>query len=344
MTTPLFQTSFLADTLDMTCSNDPVSVTTSAGVTIKRWERGVIEVLPSSARATDKHVLVSAGVHGNETAPLEMMDHWVNDIVAGKLDVGCHCLFIIAHPQAINRHTRFIETNLNRLFDAHNDEATLESTIAQRLKHYTDTFFLNTPRESRWHFDLHCSIRDSKHVSFAVSPRSRHETRHADLMRFLSVAHIEALILSNAPSSTYSWYSAEHHAAQALTIELGKVNRLGENNLARFEAFMNAMSDVIAGQDNESTRSTASPVVYRVTRTLMRLSEDFNFLFQDDVPNFTSFVHGEVFGHDGEKPLMAQNEHEAIVFPNPKVAIGQRAALMVCKVTVRYERGQIICD
>ena len=342
MTTPLFQNTFLADTLDMNCPSDAASVITPQGATVKRHERGVIEVTPPSSHANGKNIIISSGVHGNETAPLEMIDRWVDDILTGKLDVGCRCLFIIAHPEAINQHTRFIETNLNRLFDEQDTQPTLESMIAQRLTFYTDKFFLNTPQQSRWHLDLHCSIRDSKHVSFAVSPRSRHATRHVDLVHFLSVANVEALILSNAPSCTYSWYSAEHHAAQALTIELGKVNRLGDNDLERFAAFMSATRDLIAGQGQDSMQPL--PIVYRVTRTLMRLSEDFSFIFQDNVPNFTSFIHGEVFGHDGEKPLMAQNEHEAIVFPNPNVAIGQRAALMVCQVTIRYEDGQVICD
>lgn len=84
--------------------------------------------------------------------------------------------------------------------------------------------------------------------------------------------------------------------------------------------------------------------MYRVSRTIVRLHEDFDFRFSDDVENFTAFMHGEVFGHDGDKPLMAKNEGEAIVFPNRKVAIGQRAALMVCKVNTRYEDDQLVYD
>ena len=86
------------------------------------------------------------------------------------------------------------------------------------------------------------------------------------------------------------------------------------------------------------------PVMYRVSRTIVRLHDDFDFMFDDNVENFTAFKHGEVFGHDGDKPLMAKNEGEAIVFPNRHVAIGQRAALMVCPVKTRYEEGQVVYD
>lgn len=56
--------------------------------------------------------------------------------------------------------------------------------------------------------------------------------------------------------------------------------------------------------------------MYRVSRTIVRLHDDFDFRFSDDVENFTAFMHGEVFGHDGDKPLMAKNEGSDC-FPEP---------------------------
>ena len=175
-----------------------------------------------------------------------------------------------------------------------------------------------------------------------MSPKTRHSVRSKALIDFSASAHLEAMMFSNAPSSTFSWYSAENYAAQALTVELGKVARLGDNDLNKLAAFELATRDLIASTDSEHL--PRQPVMYRVSRTIVRLNEDFNFLFDDDVANFTSFKHGEVFGHDGDKPLMAKNEGEAIVFPNRHVAIGQRAALMVCPVKTRFESGQLVYD
>ncbi|MDF4805741.1 succinylglutamate desuccinylase/aspartoacylase family protein, partial [Vibrio parahaemolyticus] len=103
-----------------------------------------------------------------------------------------------------------------------------------------------------------------------------------------------------------------------------------------------ALRDLIAAEQSEHLAKKT--IMYRVSRTIVRLHEDFDFRFGDDVENFTSFMHGEVFGPDGDKPLMAKNEGEAIVFPNRNVAIGQRAALMVCKVDTRYEDDQLVYD
>ncbi|HGS4461000.1 TPA: succinylglutamate desuccinylase [Vibrio metschnikovii] len=342
MTTSLFRRSFLFDSLDIDQPMVSEEITTQAGVRLKLWQRGVLEVLPAHYSADSKNIVISCGVHGDETAPMELVDKIIDDIVSGFQRVQQRCLFIVAHPQATLRHTRFIEENLNRLFDDKPHAASLEADIATNLKAQVSQFFNETAPETRWHLDLHCAIRLSKHYSFAVSPKTRHPVRSRALMAFIESAHIEAVMLSNAPASTFSWFSAEHFAAQAMTVELGQVAKLGENDLARLAAFDLALRDLIAAEQSEHLAKKT--IMYRVSRTIVRLHEDFDFRFGDDVENFTSFMHGEVFGHDGDKPLMAKNEGEAIVFPNRKVAIGQRAALMVCKVDTRYEDDQLVYD
>lgn len=342
MTTSLFRRSFLFDSLDIDQPMPSGEITTQAGVRLKLWQRGILEVLPAHYSADSKNMVISCGVHGDETAPMELVDKLIDDIVSGFQRVQQRCLFIIAHPQATLRHTRFIEENLNRLFDDKPHAASLEADIANQLKTQISQFFAQTAPETRWHLDLHCAIRLSKHYSFAVSPKTRHPVRSRALMEFIESAHIEAVMLSNAPASTFSWFSAEHFAAQAMTVELGQVAKLGENDLARFAAFDLALRDLVAAEKSEHLAKKTT--MYRVSRTIVRLHEDFDFRFGDDVENFTSFMHGEVFGHDGDKPLMAKNEGEAIVFPNRKVAIGQRAALMVCKVDTRYEDDQLVYD
>ncbi|EKO3687316.1 succinylglutamate desuccinylase [Vibrio sp. 11986-1-5] len=342
MTTSLFRRSFLFDSLDIDQPMPSGEITTQAGVRLKLWQRGVLEVLPAHYSADSKNMVISCGVHGDETAPMELVDKLIDDIVSGFQRVQQRCLFIIAHPKATLRHTRFIEENLNRLFDDKPHAASLEADIANQLKTQISQFFAQTAPETRWHLDLHCAIRLSKHYSFAVSPKTRHPVRSRALMEFIESAHIEAVMLSNAPASTFSWFSAEHFAAQAMTVELGQVAKLGENDLARLAAFDLALRDLVAAEKSEHLAKKTT--MYRVSRTIVRLHEDFDFRFGDDVENFTSFMHGEVFGHDGDKPLMAKNEGEAIVFPNRKVAIGQRAALMVCKVDTRYEDDQLVYD
>ena len=342
MTKNLFRQSFLFDSLDLEQEMPAGEITVAGGAVFKLHQRGVLEVIPANMTQETKHIIFSCGIHGDETAPMEIVDKIITDIQSGFQPVTERLLFIIAHPAATNAHTRFLEMNLNRLFDDKEYEPSVELDIAANLKRVVTSFYQDTAQEQRWHLDLHCAIRLSKHYSFVVSPKTRHPVRSKELMEFVSSAHLEAVMFSNAPSSTFSWYSAENFGAQALTIELGRVARIGENELDKLVAFDLAMRDLLSASKAEHL--PRQPVMYRVSRTIVRLHDDFDFMFDDNVENFTAFKHGEVFGHDGDKPLMAKNEGEAIVFPNRHVAIGQRAALMVCPVKTRYEEGQVVYD
>ena len=338
----LFRQSFLIDSLYDDSDPDVQSFTCPTGVTLKRWSNGIIEAIPSNMDENTQHIIVSCGVHGNETGPMELVSKIVSDIESGDQQVQERMLFVIANIEAIKQNVRFIEENLNRLFDDKGHEPTRELVIADNLKFVVKDFWQDTPIANRWHFDLHCTIRESKHYTFAVSPKVRNRVRTEKLLSFLQYSHINALVLSNAPSSTFSWYTAEQFSAQALTVELGRVARLGQNDLKPLVAFDITLRDLIARESSEHLAKHIE--VYRVSRTIVRMHDDFQFLFDDDVPNFTGFFHGEVFGNDGDKPLMAKNEGEAVLFPNPSVAVGQRAALMVCKTTIRFEDGQFVYD
>ena len=342
MTKTLFRQSFLFDSLDLEQDMPAGEMTVAGGTVFKLHQRGVLEVIPANLSPQSKHIFISCGVHGDETAPMELVDKIVTDIQSGFQPVTERLLFIIAHPASTNAHTRFLDVNLNRLFDDKEHEPSLELDIAANLKSIVAKFYQDTEQAMRWHLDLHCAIRLSKHYTFVVSPKTRHPVRSKELMDFVASGQLEAVMFSNAPSSTFSWFSAENFGAQALTLELGRVARIGENDLDKLVAFDLAMRDLISASKAEHL--PRQPVMYRVSRTIVRLHEDFDFLFDDDVANFTSFKHGEVFGHDGDKPLMAKNEGEAIVFPNRHVTIGQRAALMVCPVKTRYEEDQVVYD
>ncbi len=343
MVQSLFRQSFLYDSLDLDNEMPQQQIRIPSGVTVKVMRRGVVEVIPARMSDETKSIILSAGIHGDETAPMELIDKLVTDIISQKLDVKHRCLFLYGHPEATCKHVRFIQENLNRLFDNKSRPASVETDIATDIKQTVSQFFEGTPEHLRWHLDLHCAIRGSKHYTFAVSPKvAKAKSRSRALINFLEKAKVEAILLSNSPASTFSWYSAEFFAAQALTVELGRVAPLGENDLAGIEDFNRALKGLISEQ---LAAIEGAPVKkYRVTQTIKRLHEDFDFNFSDDVENFTSFEHGQVLGHNGETILFAKVEHEAVVFPNKYVEIGQRAALMVSPVETRYQDDQLVYD
>ena len=69
-------------------------------------------------------------------------------------------------------------------------------------------------------------------------------------------------------------------------------------------------------------------------QVINRNEEQFTLHFDDDTPNFTDYPKGTVLASETGKEYVAEQDGEAIVFPNAKVAIGQRALLTVVPTTL----------
>ncbi|WP_250684731.1 succinylglutamate desuccinylase [Photobacterium galatheae] len=327
---------FLSATLDLTRPFEAGNWQLENGVRCELTARGVLTVTPPSLSVDSKDIILSSGVHGDETGPIELLQQLVKKIMLGELLPKHRLLLIIGHPEAINAHTRFIDENMNRLFAGINEESNVDRRQANVLMRAVDDFYQNSPLENaeRWHLDLHSAIRDSTHYTFAVSPYSEKKTRGLALFNFLHHGEIEAMMLSGSASPTFSWYSAHYYGAQALTMELGRVARFGENDLQRLETFNQAMLALVSKDSLAAYSGDKEVCVYRVTRTLTKQTPDFSFTFPANQANFTYFAEGTVLGQDKGETYVAAEGGEAVVFPNPNVALGQRACLLVQKADI----------
>ncbi|WP_028025511.1 succinylglutamate desuccinylase [Enterovibrio calviensis] len=288
---------------------------------------GVLEVIPPKAELA---IVLSSGVHGDETAPIELVNELVSEILSEQWVPTARILFIIAHPDAIHAHTRFIEENLNRLFADTNPERNKECLLANRLQHHVDAFFGSCEEGSdKWHFDLHSAIRDSKHYMFAVVPASTKATDVRPLIHFLRAADMDAMLLSLTPSSTFSWWSAERFGALTATFEMGRVAPLYQNNMDEFAALKHALIASLTGSVFPSNQKKPALEIYKVTRTITKTDEAFSLAFSNDAANFTFFKEGEPLAKENGTEYVAIEGGEAAVFPNANVAIGQRACLLV---------------
>lgn len=291
-------------------------------------------------------MVVSAGVHGDETAPIECLASIVQDVLNGHIQLTFPCLFIFAHPKATQAHVRFFDQNLNRLFASLSlsgdptlsDEMSLQKTISQeakiadRIKIALADFYATTDPKNRWHFDLHCSIRPSLYPHFAISPMPIDPNRTQRLHQELPKLGLGAVVISNQPSSTLSWFSHAFYCAHAATLELGQLKPLGENDPQELAQFDSQMRAWLKGEEPLTALSTEDDVkgtgtnFYEVTKVLENKNE-IRFISQDLLTNFNILDTQAPFAIDGSIEYVA-NQGEVILFANDNVSVGQRAGLI----------------
>lgn len=47
--------------------------------------------------------MLSAGIHGNETAPIELLNQLVNDLLSGSRTLAVRLLVVLGNPAAMRR-------------------------------------------------------------------------------------------------------------------------------------------------------------------------------------------------------------------------------------------------
>lgn len=324
---------FLALTLANPDGLSPCHFTLDNGTAVEVWDTGVIYFQPASFGSQD--IVLSCGVHGNETAPIEMCAGIARDILTGQLTLTERLLLLIGNPAAINLGKREVTENLNRLFSGyHSKGAGLindERKRARDLELYVTRFYEQpaAPRQ-RALYDLHTAIRGSRFEKFAVYPFLHGKPWQKQQLQFLAACDVTTVLLMQTPASTFSYYASFTHAAAAFTIELGKVQPFGKNDMARFTKADSTLRGLISGKLGDYTPFQLEQFqLYEVFRAINKQTQDFKLHFADDVENFTSYPIGTLLATDGDIEYRVEREGEAIIFPNAKVAIGQRAMLMV---------------
>jgi succinylglutamate desuccinylase len=307
-----------------------------SGVRYAWVDEGVLELTPAARSAVGpmNSVLVSAGVHGDETAPIELLSKMVAEIAAGRTPLACRLGIVLGNVAAMRAACRYLDDDLNRLFcGRHRQMAqSREAPRAQALEAAAARFFADAADVdgARWHFDMHTAIRASVFERFALLPYTGAAPSRA-MFEWLAEAGIEAVLLHTAKGNTYTHFTAESFGANACTLELGKVRPFGENDLTRFAGADHAVRALAAGR--APSGAAPMPRVFTVIGQITKQSDTFELLMADDVANFTPFAKGAVLARDGAYRYEVSHDEERIVFPNRTVKPGLRAGLTVVETT-----------
>jgi succinylglutamate desuccinylase len=300
-----------------------------AGYAIAQPARGILTV-KSSPQDRRASVLVSVGVHGDETGPIEVLAHVLDAISREPQALAVDLMVCVGNIDAIAAGKRFIDADLNRMFRPVRGSlaGTAEAARADTMIAATEAFFADAG-PVRWHLDLHTAIRPSVYPTFAIVPDLIADEGKRALIDWLGQAAIGAIIMNPQSAGTYSYYSAEHHGAAGSTVELGRVGTLGQNDLSQFADVDAALHQLLRGA--EPSAAKAEPHVFKVAQQIMKLSDGFKMAFDRSTQNFTAMRQGDVIATDGDTVYTVQHPEELVVFPNPDVRVGLRAGLMVVR-------------
>ncbi|SAK47967.1 succinylglutamate desuccinylase [Caballeronia hypogeia] len=296
-----------------------------------RWTwQGEGMLLLEPAHAPALSVLASAGIHGDETAPIEILSRLVSDIASGRAPLAARMLVILGNIDAMRAGERYMDDDLNRLFSGRHArfdtsrEAPRAAVLERAALHFFDGVM-----HAKWHIDMHTAIRASVFEQFALLPHTGAPLSRA-MFDWLRDARLQAVLLHREKGNTFTHFTAAHADALACTLELGKVRPFGQNDLARFAASDAALRRLVAGV---AAAERAPLRVFTVVAQIDKKSEHFVLNVAANVPNFTAFAAGTELAHDGEYRYRVSHDEERIVFPNAKVKPGLRAGLMVVDTT-----------
>ena len=290
---------------------------------------GALEVTPPAGVDCGLDLLLSAGIHGNETAPIELLDRLLQRIASGQLIPQARILFLFGNPEAMRRSERYIEQDINRLFSGRHEQSSgPEALRANELEHLAAAFFSKAGR-ARLHYDLHTAIRASRIEQFALYPYAEGRKHSALELARLRAAGIEAVLLQKKVGITFSSYTYAHLDAEAFTLELGKARPFGQNQEVNLDRLERRLQQLI--ENNEPADAGLDGLqLFSVAREVIKHSDAFKLHLPGDVENFSELPVGYLLAEDiaGTRWLV-EEQGARIIFPNPKVKNGLRAGILI---------------
>lgn len=323
----------MQDFLQQTLSGTPPAQRQGSNAHLHwQWhDEGILSLTP--VNPSRQALVLSAGIHGNETAPVEILNLLLEPLLRGERPLAVRLLVLLGNPAALRSGKRYQQHDINRLFGGRWQQVSdvPEARRALQLERALENFWRECrDHEIRWHLDLHTAIRGSYHARFGVMPLNAHPWPD-DFLHWLAAANLDALVFHRAPGGTFTHFSCEHYDAASCTLELGRALPFGENDLNQFSGVQQALAALLYGEALPAVHET--PRHYRVAQQITRHSDDFILHMGPETLNFTAFPQGTLLAEEGDTRYYVQQAREYVLFPNPNVAPGLRAGLMLVEET-----------
>ena len=288
-----------------------------------RWKvEGVLAVDPPAGGDGGLDLLLSAGIHGDESAGVALLEELLHDIAACRLVPAARLLLVLGNPAALRRGTRCSEHDLDSLFGAHDLSVSGADVLRSvELALQVELFFAMAGRR-RLHLDLHSAPRPSLLGPFAFCPDPLRPPAQAVLAR-LQAAGMAAAVLLARPSLRFVAFSAERCDAESAALELGAAT---DAQLAGVRQWLRGL---VEGRE-PSTGEAAGLPLFRVSRELP--GRGAGVRLQADLPqaDFAALRPGSLLAEDGAGRRWLVEEVEArLLCADPRAVAGQCGGLVV---------------
>ncbi|ODN43128.1 succinylglutamate desuccinylase [Piscirickettsia litoralis] len=299
-------------------------------------DNGILSFEPLDSHHSPYDLILSSGIHGNETGPIELCNRLVQDLLSEKLITQTRVLFILGNPLAMQAEKRFVEHNLNRLFCGAYQEINncYEKDRAKKLEHYVKSFY-QSGNSPRLHYDLHTAIRPSHFEKFAIYPYLNDQGHYnKEQISFLLDSGIETLLLSHKPTTTFSFHTSKNFNAHGFTLELGKVHPFGQNDPNKLIKLQNNLIALINNGKLAQSQNLNNLNSFTVHHALIKTSDNFELHLGKDIKNFSLLPLGSTVSSDEQDKYKVKYDDERIVFPNPNVPVGDWTGLVLRPCTL----------
>lgn len=91
------------------------AVFAAAGFAVHQPAAGILQLISPSA--VQRRVMLSVGIHGDETAPIEMLAELLAELAADPALLKVDLLIVAGNIAAIRAGKRYLDSDLNRLFN-----------------------------------------------------------------------------------------------------------------------------------------------------------------------------------------------------------------------------------
>lgn len=267
-------------------------------------------------------VIVSVGVHGDETVPIRLLDTWLARATEGRINIRRPMLVLLGNPDAVIAGRRFVAHNMNRLFSSASEKDRAdECQRAVVLMDVVRDFVEQHP--GGLHFDMHSTIKPSDQDRFAVVPVDCETMDLSELHAWLRHFAVDAWVQNISPAAAFSSFTARLGYRSA-TLELGQVSALDEP-IDRFLPLLVELDRLSTGPAEETAHDITG---FQVIDEIIRPQGKFE-LCLDGFVNFRRWRKDTLIARSADREWRVQHKGDALLFLNADVPPGHRVALVI---------------